>query len=90
MIRWGKVTQILDDRLHIHVFSLVGKIANNAPGNIHLIETETTANYHKSFLPNLKIGDVVAVHWNQAIKILEAGEVEKLSYWTKEVIGQFR
>ncbi len=73
MIRWGHVTEIMEEKLTA--------VLNSADG-----KREEMPAYLPGFLPGLKNGDVVAVHWGKAVKILTPGEEASLNHWTKEVL----
>jgi hypothetical protein len=40
-------------------------------------------------IPNIKMGDIVAVHWKQVIKVLTKKEERDLTFWTKETLKYF-
>lgn len=82
MIRWGKVTETRGTSLIADLNSLEenGK-------QFRLIKTETQAQFISDFLPNVKIGDTVAVHWKQAVKILDKREEGNLLKWTNVIIS---
>ncbi len=86
MVRWGKVTRIKSDSLEADLISLDGKIAAGKLSGLKLVCVSSRARFLPGFLPDLKIGDVVAVHWNQAVKILTSKEVDQLSFWTSRII----
>lgn len=91
MIRWGKVTRIMGDKLEADLTSLDGKIGDENVGDknvnsLKLVQNPCQANFPPGFLPNLKIGDFVAVHWSQAVKILSPKEVTQLDFWTREIL----
>lgn len=50
---------------------------------------EETIPFSKKLVPGIKMGDVVAVHWNMVIKILTKQEEKKLKYWTKQCLVLF-
>ncbi len=81
MVRWGKVEKKEKDYLTINLNSLMkrGKKYN-------LILKKGRYTYRPEFLPNLKLGDTVAVHWREVVKKLTKEEVRKIEYWTKQVI----
>ena len=37
-------------------------------------------------MPGLQVGDMVAVHWGQVVKVLKDEEVKGLKYWTKKLL----
>lgn len=77
MIRWGPVTEIKEEKLIAVLNSVDGK-------------REEMPAYLPGFLPDLKNGDTVAVHWGKAVKILTPKEEKELDYWTKEVLKSRR
>lgn len=85
MIRWGKVKSIGTNTIKVNLYSLK-KLANF----YKLAQKDASANYIPRFLPNLQVGEIVAVHWNQAVKLLTPKEVEKLSFWTNEVLSSLK
>lgn len=87
MIRWGKVTQILGDKLEADLNSLDGKVDSGSLNGLKVVQKKCEAKFIPGFLPGLKIGDGVAVHWHQAVKILSTKEVDQLDFWTKKVIN---
>jgi len=91
MIRWGKVTRIMDDKLEADLSSLDGKIGDESVNDagvsgLNLVQKTGQAMFLQDFLPKLKLGDTVAVHWGQAVKILSPKEVIQLDFWTREVL----
>ena len=78
MIRWGQVKKISKNKLTISLNSL-----EKVEQKFQLKPITATFSYHPGFLPNIKLGDTVAVHWLQVVKILTPKEVKNLSYWTK-------
>lgn len=91
MIRWGKVVTLENNKANIILNSL-DQINENA--KISKIKYKISKNkelipFNYDLVPNLKIGDTVAVHWNMVIKILAKEEENKLEYWTKAVIDNF-
>lgn len=81
MIRWGKVVKIEDEILTANLRSL-----ENFGKTYKVVMLKKQASFLPEFLPKLKIGDTVAVHWNQAVKILTAKEEKSLMFWTKKVL----
>ncbi|EKD99894.1 MAG: hypothetical protein ACD_22C00142G0005 [uncultured bacterium] len=81
MIRWGRVQKIETDKIVIKLNSL--KETKKGYRITLLTEILTCGT---ELVPELKKGDVVAVHWGQIIKILTKEEVEKITFWTKKVL----
>jgi hypothetical protein len=81
MVRWGKVTKMGKTQVMVELNSLkkVGK-------SFRLTKLEEKASLVPDFVPDLKLGETVIVHWKQMIKRLEQSEIEKIAYWTKEVL----
>jgi hypothetical protein len=94
MIRWGKVTNIIRPSkslpasaplLRVKLFSLSGR----AP-KYQLVSRSLELPFNRDFLPRLKVGDYVAVHWRQPVKILTPKEVDTLKFWTKTTLAALR
>lgn len=83
MIRWGKVSKLSTDRAEINLNSL--KLVRN---KYKLLVIREGVPHDSRFTPQLKIGDIVAIHWNLIVKILSEKETENLEYWTREVIAK--
>jgi len=81
MIRWGEVIDIKGNTLTANLNSL-----KKFGTGYSLIQKKCRARFIKGFLPKLKLGDIVAVHWGQAVKILTPKEVAQLTFWTQEVL----
>lgn len=81
MIRWGEVIEIKNGKAKISINSLKSKSSKD------LVLKKETFTYESNFVPNLKVKDIVAVHWNMIIKKLTEEEKGKLSFWTNEVIN---
>lgn len=84
MVRWGKVTAMDDKKLTAKLNMLSG---NPEALEFSVIQEPHEFEYNLDFLPNLKVGDTIAVHWQQVIKILTPEEIEKVDYWTREVLA---
>ncbi len=81
MIRWGTVKKIENGELRIENYGLERK------GKKYVLAKQNTkAAFREDFLPGVKVGDMVAVHWKQAVKKLTAKETTNLEYWTNEVL----
>lgn len=87
MIRWGKVTHIAGGKIQADLTSLDGKISSKGVGSLKLVHKTSQAVFLPNFLPTLKLSDVVAVHWGQAVKILISKEVAQLNFWTQEILN---
>ena len=81
MIRWGKVEAINGEFASVVLNTLVKKGTR-----YDLKLSRENHPFIPGFLSGLKIGDDVAVHWKQVVKILTLGEVQKLTFWTGEVL----
>jgi hypothetical protein len=82
MVRWGKVLGIKKRVLNIELISL-----EKNRKKYQLTKTKEEIPYRSDFLPDLKIGDTVAVHWRQVIKILNSRETVNLDYWTRQTLS---
>lgn len=81
MVRWGEVTKIIDNELTAEFNSIY------KPNGIYdLTILEETVVFVEEVVKGIKVGDYVAIHWNQVIKILTDKEVTNLEYWTKEIL----
>lgn len=81
MVRWGQVIDLKNNTARVLLNSLE---KNEGLYSLKLIEE--THGFIPEFLPNLKIGDIVTVHWKQVVKILNVREVKNITFWTKEVL----
>jgi hypothetical protein len=82
MIRWGKIQSLSKNIAKVELNSL--KINNKKSYSLTLINQSVP--FDSKIVPDLKIGDSVAVHWNMIIKILTGNEENNLETWTKKVI----
>lgn len=80
MVRWGEVIKVDSGQLTVDLNSLIRK------KKYKLTTIQDKFDYREDFLPGVKAGDIVAVHWKQAVKILTKEEVKNLDYWTREVL----
>ena len=81
MIRWGNVEKIAHGKAIVKLNSL-----KKEKNTYKLTVSKETLSFDLDFVPGLKVGDTVAVHWKQIVKILTADEEKNLSFWTKEVL----
>lgn len=81
MVRWGKVKKISKNIIWVDITSLT-----KSGKKYDLVKKIRKFPVIPGFIPGLKVGDTVAVHWKQAVKKLNEKEIQKLSYWTKEVL----
>jgi len=82
LINWAKVKKIKNKRIVIE-YRLLVKNKKFQFGK--LIEKEIIL--EKSFIPKVKIGDWVALHWNHPIQILSKKEVSNLKKYTQITIN---
>lgn len=80
-ISWGKVRHIGKDKLIVAYIPIEskGKIRFGSPKEIEV-------SYHKEFIPNVKEGDYVSMHWDMAIQVLNSEQVENLKKYTERNI----
>ena len=81
MVRWGKISSISGNSAEVTLNSLEKKM-----GKYSLALVKETHPFIQGFLPNLKVGYTVAVHWKLISKILNSKEEKNLTYWTNEVL----
>lgn len=84
MIRWGKVEKIIGKSAIVKLNSL-----KSEKNNYCLVLLEEKISINTTFTPNLKVGDVIAVHWKMIAKILTPIEESNLSFWTRQVLKSF-
>jgi hypothetical protein len=82
MVRWGDVVEITKQDLTINLTSLT---AFKPPFGLE--KTPHTFKYEPALLPRLKIGSIVAVHWQQVVKVLTKQETFNLSAWTQQLLS---
>lgn len=84
MIRWGKVELLKDQTVRINLNSL-----QKDGRQYKLTKIRETVRFNPNLVTGLKRGNVVAVHWGWAVKILNTEEKNLLNYWTREVLKSF-
>lgn len=84
MIRWGKVTSLnwKNSKLTVKLNSL-----KRESKKFSITQSSQTFDYDPAFLPGLKKGKTVAVHWSWVSKVLTVKEENNLSYWTDQVLA---
>jgi hypothetical protein len=82
MIRWGKVEKIAKRNLKVSLNSL-----KRSGRHFSLTSKKGRYPYRGYFMADLKMGDILAVHWKQVVKKLAANEVKNLEFWTKRVLS---
>lgn len=81
MIRWGEVKKVDKSSAEIKLNSL-----KKAKGIFYITQISDTFPFISGFVADIKVGDIVTVHWKQITKILTEEEEKKISYWTNEVL----
>ena len=81
MVRWGTIKKIENGGLSIENYGLERKNKKYV-----LARQNSKVAFREDFLPGVKVGDTVAVHWGQAVKKLTPGETANLEYWTRQVL----
>ncbi len=81
-ISYGKVVEVLDDKLLVQSNSL---IKNKNKFNLKENETKTAV-YLKQMLPDIKKDDMVALHWGFAPLILTKGQLRNLERYTDRIL----
>lgn len=82
MIRFGKIEKIYKTNVTVSLNSL--KFTKQKKYKLFL--KRGAIQFDSKLTPGLKSGDFVAVHWNMVIKKLNMDELNKLKFWTNEVI----
>jgi hypothetical protein len=83
MIRWGNVISSEDNNIKVEVQSLKHRGEKYARTT-----TQLTLPLDTNFVPEVKVGDIVAVHWNHVAKILTSIEVANLTHWTDKILEE--
>ncbi|MFH1407462.1 MAG: DUF6390 family protein [Patescibacteria group bacterium] len=81
MIRWGKVAEISGEKVFLDI-----AVLECQKGDYKLKNRQEDLKFYPPFLPGLKAGDMVAVHWKQAVKILTKEEEKNLFFWTEKIL----
>lgn len=85
IVRWGKIKSKVESSksksLKVELNSLE---ESKNKYKLKLIEEEVEID--EILNPGIENGDVVVVHWGRVAKKLTPEEVEKLEYWTREVL----
>lgn len=81
MIRWGKVEKKSERKIEVKLNSL-----KKRSEFYQLTLKKICLPINSQIIPKLKVGDTIAVHWQQVIKILTQNEEENLTYWSKQVL----
>ena len=78
-IGWGRVIKIKNEKLKMKNCSL--KLKN---GKYYLAkESLKEIGWEKSFVPQVKVGDMVSLHWGRACQVLNKNDVEDLEKYTR-------
>lgn len=78
MVRWGEVTKVEDEQVTVELHSLVTESEIGV--------SSVTVDYMPEFLPEVGLGDIVALHWKAAVMRLDEGQVENLEKWTRRLV----
>ncbi len=84
MIRWGEVLHVDKQKIVANLNSL-----EEREGRLELTKKESNVFQIPGFLTGLKVGNIIAVHWGQGVKILDNEEAAKISFWTSKVLDGF-
>jgi hydrogenase maturation factor len=85
MIRWGKVIKLSKKEAIVNLNSL----KKNANSGYALTQIKAQIPFDLKFTPDLKVGDMVVVHWNLIVKILTLDEEKNLEFWSAKVYQLF-
>lgn len=75
-VSWGKVKEIKGDSVAVEYQPLSDKLQL-----VEVIEKEVA--WEKAFLPQLKAGDWVSIHWNHLIQIINEEDLANLKKYTQ-------
>ena len=82
-VSWGKVLEVSQDKLLVQTNLLI----KNNNNKFELKQNETkTAVYLPKMVPNIKNGDVVALHWGFAPLILTQEQLNNLEKYTNKIL----
>jgi len=86
-IGWGEVIKLKTQKLKLIVKykPLVRRDKRFVFGKIIKKEVE----WDKDFIPKIRVGDIVSIHWNQAIEILSQREVKHLKKYTQQTLNLY-
>src|SRR3990167_2713030 len=84
MIRWGRAENISGGEITAYLNSV-----KKENGKYSLTMLQKTVPFSADLVPDLKVGDTVAVHWNQVIKILTSSEEQNLAFWSRDVLDHY-
>lgn len=65
--------------------TMIKRNNKNSSYNLHI--TDFQALYIPDFVPDLKVGDKVGVHWGFVAKVLEEKEIVNLEKWTQKILS---
>lgn len=79
-ISWGKVKEINNDKITIEYQAI---IRNKVSGKLGLGKPiKKIVDWNKAILPEVKIGDIISIHWNKAIEVLNDRQIANLIRFT--------
>lgn len=81
MVRHGKIIDVTNKSL---IISLAG--LRLVKGKYLPKITSSSIPIHSALFCKPKVGDIVAIHWGQVVKILKAQELERLELWSENVL----
>lgn len=79
---WGEVLEVKDDNLVISSPQVEFKDGKYVMGN----PIEKTSSFIKELMPNIKSGDIVALHWGFAPLILTDKQLQNLTKYTLKIL----
>ena len=81
MIRWGKVVRKNNNTLRLNLCVL-----RTSRGVFKFTQNQETIQFNPGFLPNLKTGDTIAVHWNYAVMTIDENQTKNIILWSEKVL----
>ena len=85
MIRWGTVTKITKGSSAVKLHSL-----QQGSSKYSLMIREEIVAVNPVLTPSVSVGDIVTVHWGTVNSIIDQLQVERLEYWTDEVLANHK
>jgi len=82
LVRWGKVVKTGQDEVKVEV--------NSITYEYQWVTTRETLPLDAKLTPDVEVGEYIAIHWRQIVKVLTVSELKNLIAWTNEVIESLR
>ncbi len=79
-ISWGLVKEICDGKIQVSYKPITYEFRGRF--KIQKLLSEKEIDWDKNILPDLKIGDLVSIHWDMAIEIINQKDMDNLDKYT--------